>query len=545
MAEKTKEEGRQPSLSRPQEEKKAVKPEKRPSGREVLKTYVLVTDNVPTTVQITKDPKEFVPRYLLKMPVLESATKAVLEEIENKLIATIGVKFEETVDQKLLEQLKGKFREVANKLILKELPHTKPGEVDILAGLLIQDMLGLGTIEVLLRDDTLEEVVINRAQEPIWVYHKQFGWLKSNVALQTEEETENAASIIGRRVGRQITILSPLMDAYLISGDRVNATLFPISSKGNTITIRKFRRNPWTIADLIENGTVSPEVMSLVWLAIQYELSIIVSGGTGSGKTTFLNSLMSFIPPNHRIISIEDTRELNLPSFLHWVPMTTREANQEGKGEITMLDLLVNSLRMRPDRIIVGEIRRQREAEVLFEAMLTGHSVYSTLHANTADQTIRRMTTPPISIPPAMLEALDLVLVMFRDRRKSIRRAFELAEIIPAGEEERAGIVRSRTLFRWRPKTDTIEPYEQSVVLYDKLALHTGMGPHEIDADLAEKRTVLDWLVKNRINTVNTVGKTISTYYTNRQLVMDTITKGGNKEEILGNFAKELLSQGQ
>jgi len=208
-------------------------------------------------------------------------------------------------------------------------------------------------------------------------------------------------------------VLDPLLDAHLITGDRANATLFPISGRGNTITIRRFRRDPWTVTDLIKNKTTSSEVMALIWMGMQYELNLILSGGTGSGKTSFLNVCLPFIQPNHRILSIEDTRELSLPSFLHWIPMTTREPNPEGKGAVEMLDLLVNSLRMRPDRIIVGEVRRQREAEVMFEAMHTGHSVYTTLHANTADETIRRLVNPPIEVPTTMLEAVHLNVVMY------------------------------------------------------------------------------------------------------------------------------------
>ena len=185
-------------------------------------------------------------------------------------------------------------------------------------------------------------------------------------------------------MGKEITTLNPLMDAHLKTGDRVNATLFPISSKGNTITIRKFAVKPWTVTSLIKEKTISYEGAALLWLAVQNEMSLLVTGGTASGKTSMLNMIANFFPPNQRIISIEDTRELMLPEILHWVPMETRLPNPEGKGGVEMLDLIVNSLRMRPDRIIVGEIRRKREAEVLFEAMRTGHSVYGTLHANNA-----------------------------------------------------------------------------------------------------------------------------------------------------------------
>jgi flagellar protein FlaI len=204
----------------------------------------------------------------------------------------------------------------------------------------------------------------------------------------------------------------------------VNAILYPISTKGNTITIRKFARDPYTIVDLINIKTCDIETAVLVWLAIEYEMNVLISGGTASGKTSFLNACMPFIPPNHRVISVEDTRELMLPDFLYWTPLVKRTANPEGKGEVSMLDLLVNSLRMRPDRIILGEMRRQEEAMVLFEAMHTGHSVYATLHADSSAETISRLTNPPLSIPHNLLKAVNLNVVMFRDRRR-IRRVLK------------------------------------------------------------------------------------------------------------------------
>lgn len=489
----------------------------------VLGSYSLEADGVPATIDIQWLEHEFVPRYLVRLPNLEEATRAILEEVENHLLTQTSIKFEETLDVRTIEKTKQNFKETVTKILQKELPHLTTAEFNILTGFLVHDMLGLGTLEILLNDADLEEIVINEANAPLWVYHKKFGWLKTNVQIPTEQQINNYASIIGRRVGRQITVLTPLMDAHLVTGDRVNATLFPISSKGNTVTIRKFRRMPWTITDLIKNRTINPEIASLLWLSLQYELSVLVSGGTGSGKTTFLNCLLTFVHPNHRIISIEDTRELNLPEFLHWVPMTTREPNQEGKGEITMLDLMVNSLRMRPDRIIVGEIRRQREAEVLFEAMHTGHSVYSTLHADTADQTIRRMTTPPINIPSSMLQSLDLVVTMFRDRRQGIRRVSEVAELIPETEGDVSRGVKPRVLYRWKPRQDVIEPYEHSLVLFDKLSMHTGMSADEIDHDLKEKQVVLSWLVNQNVTDIHRIGWLIGKYYTAHSELMDAV----------------------
>ena len=369
-------------------------------------TYELVVDNIRSKVRIYNDPKEFVTIYNLEYPKIEPATEALLDSVRERLITDLEILPSETLDPEKIAELKEKFLAKTRSLIELHLPHTEKEKMDMLAGVLLHQSLGLGQIEMLLNDQSLEEVVINNSKEPVWVYHRKLGWLKTNVMLHSDTEIYNYAATIGRRIGSQITYLTPLMDAYLATGDRANATLFPISSKGNTLTIRKFASRPWTITDFIEANTLSTEIAAFLWLAIQYEMNVLISGGTASGKTSLLNVISGFIPPTNRIISIEDTREIQIPNFLHWVPLTTRPPNAEGNGEVTMLELLVNSLRMRPDRVLVGEIRRGKEAEVLFEAIHTGHAVYATLHANTDDETVRRLVNPPINIPPTMLNSL-------------------------------------------------------------------------------------------------------------------------------------------
>ncbi|MFH1294329.1 MAG: ATPase, T2SS/T4P/T4SS family, partial [Candidatus Aenigmatarchaeota archaeon] len=419
----------------------------------VLDSYKIHMDEVTADVQILRMHSEFVPIYKMTFPKVEPATAAVLDVVREKLLIDLTLKPENVMTKEEHAELRATFFDKAMKIIGDELPKTKPEERRILAEILTHKSLGLGEMEILLKDDNLEEIVVNSSKEPVWVYHRKLGWLKTDLVLPTETAIYNYSASIGRKVGTQITNLNPLMDAYLTSGDRANATLFPISSMGNTMTIRKFARRPWTITDFIEANTISPEVAAFLWLAIQYEMNVLIVGGTASGKTSLLNVLSCFIPPTHRVISIEDTRELQLPKYLHWVPLTTRPPNPEGKGEVTMLDLMVNSLRMRPDRILVGEIRRSREAETLFEAIHTGHSVYSTIHANTAEETIRRLTNPPISIPESMLGALDIIAVMHRDRRRDIRRVLEVAEIASSSGDLKAEL---NITHRWVPSRDKI-----------------------------------------------------------------------------------------
>ncbi|MEM4630760.1 MAG: type II/IV secretion system ATPase subunit, partial [Candidatus Diapherotrites archaeon] len=314
----------------------------------LIKEYYIQEEQVNIPIKIIMRNNDFTKTYLLELPEFGEGTKALIESIKHSIIMDSGVSAEKMLDPKSVYEIRAKFLSSAKKMLKEELPKINEKDREMIALILLNDMFGLGKIDFLLLDGNLEEIVANNAQEPAWVYHKEFGWLKTNIFFSSEEQLQNYANIIARRGGKQITTLNPLLDTHLVSGDRANATLFPISGKGNTITIRRFRRDPWTVTDFIKNKTATSEVMALVWLCIQYELNMILSGGTASGKTSFMNVCLPFIQPNHRVITIEDTRELMLPEFLHWVPMTTREPNAEGKGEVNMLDLLVNSLRQRP-----------------------------------------------------------------------------------------------------------------------------------------------------------------------------------------------------
>ncbi len=492
---------------------------------QTLKEYEIEADNVKITVRVVKRDTDFVLNYELDIPEYEKGTEALLLTMKRHIISDSSVRTDKMLDPQFISTLKEIFRKKALDILQKEVPKLDEQTRNSLAGVLLQEMVGLGKIEFLLSDDNIEEIVINQAKYPVWVYHKEFGWLKTNIVIPHEDVIHNYASIIARRIGKQITVLSPLLDAHLITGDRANATLFPISGKGNTITIRRFKRNPWTVTDLIRTQTASSESLALIWLAMQYELNILISGGTGSGKTTFLNVILPFIQPNQRIISIEDTREILLADYQHWVPLTTREANPEGKGEVSMLDLLVNSLRMRPDRIIVGEIRRQREAEVMFEAMHTGHSVYTTFHANTAAETIRRMTNPPIEVPSALLESVNLNVIMFRNRRLGVRRILEIAEYIPEKTTADKFTIRPNVLYRWNPSTNTVIKQAESIRLFNELSLHTGFSQDEIQKDLKEKETVLLWMEKKGISDISSVGKIIANYYNDKKALIETIKK--------------------
>ncbi len=497
----------------------------------IIDQYDVVADGVALKV-IVRQHRSTLKTYDLQFPLISKPTQAMLDDVRRNLVAEVAISSSEILDPEAIDKIKSKFRERAMEYIRKNLPGAPEGTCTFLVVSLLHDMVGFGNLEYLLNDPQLEEVIILSAREPIRVYHKKFGWLITNVHIETEAQIQNYCNIIARRVGRQISTLVPLLDAHLPTGDRANAVLFPISNKGATITIRKFARDPWTVTDLINSNTSTPEVFSLIWLAMQYEMNIIISGGTGSGKTSFLNVILPFIPPDQRILTIEDTRELQLPKHLYWCPLTTRQPNSEGKGEVSMLDLLVNSLRMRPDRIILGEMRRKAEAEVLFEAMHTGHSVYATLHADSVNETISRLINPPLSIPANLLGAVNLNIVMFRDRRHGIRRTFQIGEFKVTEEGEKT-LVTGAILYRWKPGEDKIVMHGKPESFYEDLSRHTGLNESEIHADLKQKEAILLYLQKHNIRQVEQVGKIISEYYLNQENLLKVVNSNQDPRTIL------------
>jgi archaeal flagellar protein FlaI len=479
----------------------------------ILDSYTLGYEGSRANVSIKREGKGII--YLLNVPGIDVATQSLLNEIRNELISLTTVSMKELIDPEAFATIKQRFSQDATTLLKNKIPSIDANTEKFLINSLIQDMLGLGKIEFLIEDPNLEEIVIVSSKEPIRVFSKKYGWLETNLKVDREEDIVNYSNIIARRVGRQITVLTPLLDAHLVSGDRINAVLYPINTKGNTITIRKFARDPYSILDLIKNNTCDPESASLIWLAMEYEMNVIISGGTASGKTVFLNACLPFIPPNQRIISIEDTRELMLPDFLYWTPLVTRTPNPEGKGEVSMLDLLINSLRMRPDRIILGEMRKQEEAMVLFEAMHTGHSVYATLHADSASETISRLINPPLNVPPNLLKSVNLNVVMFRDRKRGIRRVSQIAEFETEKDNAKANI-----LYRWVPEQDKIIKHGESSKFFEELSRNTGMSEKEINKNLQERASIFDWLIKKGIRSLNDFGSVMNLYYKNKDKLM-------------------------
>lgn len=477
-----------------------------------IQEYIVERDGITSKVIIWEIPTENVGIYELVTPKIGPGTRAVLKGIGKELTNKVKVTSEDITDPKKMMELKETFKKMSEELLSQTMPNLDKSVFDCLSGMLLHHFYGLGILELLVADDNLEEIVINSSTEAISVFHRKYGWLKTTKYIASELDIYNFSSQIGRKVGQQINSLNPIMDAHLLTGDRVASTIFPISTSGNTITIRRFSRSPWSLISFVseEMHLFSKEIASLIWLCMQYELNVLVAGGTASGKTSVLNILSSMITPKNRIISIEDTREIQLPSALvwNWVPLTCKRPNAEGQGEVSMLDLIVAALRMRPDRIIVGEIRKPEQAQALFEAMHTGHSVYATMHADTASQVVDRLKEMPMNVPETELEALHLIVMQYRDRRTGKRRTREVVEVVPTKD----GISLNH-LYRWQPRTDRFEKVNDSIRIFEELSLHTGLTPQEIQDDLSKKADILQWLLDNKVTDHDIVGEIFRFYY--------------------------------
>jgi archaeal flagellar protein FlaI len=384
-----------------------------------------------------------------------------------------------------------------------------PTRVSFYADAVVREMVGYGLIDDLIKDDFLEEIMIVGSKKPVFVFHREYEMMQTNIEFFSEQEIEDLINKIAREVGRRVDVSSPLLDARLGDGSRVNATIPPASISGGTLTIRKFREDPYSIVDLIRMGTLNSEAAAFLWICVDglgvKPANMLISGGTGSGKTTLLNVLASFIPERERIITIEDTAELNLP-LKHWIRLEGKPPGLEGTGELKLDILTKNSLRMRPDRIIVGEVRHE-EAFTLFTAINTGHDgSIGTVHANSPEETIIRVTSPPMNVPKIMLSGLDLIIVEHRyhDRKKgTIRRISEIAELYGGLE----GKPKTQTLFQRDAVKDDLERTILESDYLKQLRDFTGMTKDNLEAEINIRKQFLEQLVDQNIRDLKVVSK--------------------------------------
>ena len=471
---------------------------------------------------------DVVPQYNVFKQKYSSEEKLLLSELRENLV-DLAISSDESLqvnEDKLLNDIKNFL---FAKLVNNSQNNTISNEyLDNLARKLFQDLVGYGEIDPLIRDDNLEEIMVIGIDKPVFVYHREYGMMKTNILFKDAGEVMNLIDSIARQINRRIDQESPILDGRLPDGSRVNATIPPISADGPSMTIRKFKRDPLTIIDLINSKTISVELAAFFWLCFDglgvKSANAIISGGTSSGKTTTLNALSSFINPKERIITIEDTLELQIPHE-HVIRMETRPPNVENRGELTMNDLVKNSLRQRPDRIIVGEVRGS-EAITLFTALNTGHSGFGTLHSNDARETITRLTNAPMSVPNIMISAIDFIIMqnrIYRSDGVSFRRISEVAEV--SGIEE--GVIQLNKIFEWDPQSDTIKNVGITSKTLTEIANVSGNSLNSLYDEIKNREIVLQHMVNQNIRSIRDVSTVLEMYYLDSQKVINRILLAG------------------
>lgn len=450
-------------------------------------------------------------RYELIEPTLLKEEEKQLKEIKDILVEEIDVSLKEIGTREKSEAyLKKKISEIIKDYRLK----IEEEAVDKFMYFIIRDFLGYGKIDPLMKDPLIEDISADGVQIPIYVWHRDYESLPTNIIFKDSEELNSFIVRLAYMARKNISLATPILDASLPDGSRIQMTYGKeVTRRGSTFTIRRFRADPLTITDLISLGTLSPEMAAYFWYSIENRASILVAGGVASGKTTILNCFSMFIKPGLKLVSVEDTAELNLPHE-NWIPSVTRTGFGDAgdkAGTITLFDLLKAAVRQRPDYLLVGEVRGE-EAYTLFQAMATGHLGMGTIHGESASSVIHRLGSEPMNIPKPLLTMIDAIAVQLRTEvdGKPTRRTRAVTEIV--GLDPKTKELITNEVYRWDARSDTFQFSGHSHILEEKMQ-RKGLTEDEVRKELHKRRTVLDWMVKKGIRKYPDVVSVIRDYY--------------------------------
>lgn len=469
-------------------------------------TYPLVEPFAYANIKWVPEAKEV--NYFVIEPKLTDEEQQLLKRISDGLIELVEVELSAIKESgNIMDYLKKNIAKVIKEFGIKL---TTEQYIKIMY-YIYRNFIGYNEIEPLLQDPNIEDISCDGTEVPLYVIHRKFGSLKTSIVFNNLEDLREFIIKLAERCGRYVSYAEPILAGTMADGSRVSANLAgDVATHGPVFTIRKFGEKPLSPVDQIELNTVSPELLAYFWYLIENGVSMLIIGGVATGKTSFLNTLCMFIPPEAKIVSIEDTRELRIPNE-HWVPTLARVGfgipmpSGEKYGSVSLFDLLKESFRQNPDYVILGESRGP-EVYVMFQGMSSGHPSISTFHAGSVDTLIKRLTTPPIELSPTLIESLDVVAVMVhaREKGKSSRRVKEVVEIesVDAKSEE----VKSRVVFRWNPVTDEYEKVQESIKV-GKIAAIKGGTEKDAFEEIQKRVKILKWLkekgVKDFIENVN------------------------------------------
>ena len=446
-------------------------------------------------------------KYIVIEPILSETDIEAIEKIKKYVLEDRKIDLKVIKNEELFISY---LKSLVEKLIKKKKIKIDEESIDKILYYLLRDLLYYSKIDVMMRDTEIEDISCDGTNTPIYVWHRRYESLPTNVMFTSSTELNSFIVRLAYKAGKQISIATPIVEGTLPEGYRVHLTHAEVSRRGSTFTIRKFRKDPYTIVDLINFGTISSEAAAFMWLMMDLKKSTMIGGATAAGKTTLLNALAMLIKPEAKIISIEEVAEIRLPHE-NWVPLIARPAVEKWVQNVTLFELLKSALRMRPDYIIVGEIRG-KEAYTFFQSIATGHTGMCTIHAENVEYAIRRLESKPMNIPRLLIPMMNLYVQIERIVRggQIIRRVTSVHEIL--GIDLNTGELISNEVFSWNPIIDKLERKNKSVIL-ERVAQEKLQEETDFLLEVDRRRKVLEYLCKKNLSRFEDVSKVIRNYY--------------------------------
>ncbi|MFO7965971.1 MAG: type II/IV secretion system ATPase subunit [Archaeoglobaceae archaeon] len=492
-----------------------------PEGNEeVIKDYWVNKPFVGVKITLNSDSGE--KRYYCLEPEISEEEYYILSNIFDDLENVLILK-----DLTISPETKAEILKNAYKEIIEEYGIQPQKELDLkFLYYLYRDFLGYGTLDPVLNDPYIEDIHCDGTDIPLYIYHKEYGNVKTHFSFG-EQELDHTIQALVQMCDKHISHGNPIIDATLPNGSRLQATYgIDITPRGSSFTIRKFTEDPFTPIDLITLGTYTPEQLAYFWLSVENKMSVMVVGETASGKTTTLNAVLMFIPPEAKVISIEDTREIAL-MHENWVAGITRQATSGDETEVDMYDLLKTTLRQRPDYIVVGEVRGN-EALTLYQAMSTGHAAFATLHAGEIQQTIYRLENSPLSVPRSMIQFQDIAAIQIQWTKGGVkkRRAKSIYEIVGIDPNDKNLLLNK--IYSWSSYNDDYNLVD-SMKKLEKIAMNQGVEVTNIIHELEKRADFLKMLQERGIRYYKEVTMMIHAYYRNQDKENEEIFDEGKK----------------
>ncbi|RLE98118.1 MAG: secretion system protein E [Thermoprotei archaeon] len=467
-------------------------------------------------VAITRERRTGRTMYKVIEPPLTPTDEAAIAEIKRILIETQYADLEKIRSKGAEEVLYELVRDIVRKYRVP----VPEDAFDKIFYYVKRDMVGYGKLEVLMRDPYVEDISCDGVGVPVYVWHTRYESLPTNVRFETPEELERMLLRLSHKAGKHISVAQPVVEGALPEGYRLHALLSEVARRGGSFTIRKFREVPFSVVDLVKLGTISVQLAAYLWLLVESKKSLMVVGATASGKTTTLNAIATFIRPEAKIVTIEDTPELNLPHE-NWVSLVARPSVDPWVRNVTLFDLLKSALRMRPDYIIVGEIRGE-EAFTLFQAIATGHAGMCTMHAENVDYAIKRLISEPMNIPSFLVPLMNVFVLIKRlsIEERVVRRVVEVYEML-SGDK---GPIK-HLVFKYDPIKDSVERIERSKLL-EIIAKERFTTVDELEEELRRRKEVIKYLVERGVTDFRRVSRLVRDYYLRPAAVYSAIERG-------------------